>query len=572
MSTTRSHSSESVCVPAVDQEPLYALVKRTEMNFAEVEDAASHSVEVTVLWDRAVLHVAHLTASETFALTSEAPTAPSPAGAVVTGLSAGAGLLLAGAALGANSGFALAGVGALTSAMTVGGALVSRGRHERRIGDTTHFVVDRSVLGADAAPIVLRDGAETRFVMLRDARGEVELDGVKRDLEALIAAGIARPSAVVPGAHEVNVVMGGRYRLELGSLTVQARLVAAGRSIVGAARQDSTLRATWVASAIAAALALGGMRLASQDSGLLTSDDHDARLAELRDFVARQQEQLREQPETHEAAAAVDARSGAAHQGAAGAMGERRSESHNRRYEIRATGERPHLARERSAREAVRDRGIFASLGAALTAGGASSGIVSPFGAMTEAGDGARDAQGNLNGDVVGDAFGANGLGAIGTGVGGGGHELGIGSGPLGTLGHGNCRPGEDCAYGRTQGNRLAARATRGPRVEPARPEIEGQIPQEAIRRVVVRNIGQVNRCYEQGLSLSPAAAGRVTVRFVVAGGGAVLAVGVAQNELGLASVGDCIANAVRRWQFPVPEASGPVTVTYPFMLRPADL
>ena len=34
---------------------------------------------------------------------------------------------------------------------------------------------------------------------------------------------------------------------------------------------------------------------------------------------------------------------------------------------------------------------------------------------------------------------------------------------------------------------------------------------------VVVRNIGQVNRCYEQGLNLSPTAAGRVTVRFVIA-------------------------------------------------------
>ena len=63
-----------------------------------------------------------------------------------------------------------------------------------------------------------------------------------------------------------------------------------------------------------------------------------------------------------------------------------------------------------------------------------------------------------------------------------------------------------------------------------------------------------------------------VTVRFVVTGGGSVLAVGIVQNELGLSSVGDCIANAVRRWQFPVPASSGPVTVNYPFMLRPADL
>jgi hypothetical protein len=358
--------------------------------------------------------------------------------------------------------------------------------------------------------------------------------------------------------------------MELGNRSIQARIVAAGRRVTGTSRKDHTLRATWAASAVAAAAVLGVMRLASQDAALLTSDDHEARLSELRSFVARQQEQSLEQPETHEAAA-VDATAGAAHQGAAGSMGDRRSEARNRRYEIRATGERPHLAREQTAREAVTERGIFASLGAAMRTGSASSGVVSPFGEMTEAGTGERNANGNINGGEVGDSWGMGGLDTLGSGVGGGGHENGIGTGPLGTLGHGNCRPGDDCQYGRTQGSRLANRATHTPRVVPSRPEVEGQIPQEAIRRVVVRNIGQVNRCYEQGLSLSPTAAGRVSIRFVIAGGGAVLAAGVAQNELGIASVGDCIANAVRRWQFPVPEASGPVTVTYPFMLNPAD-
>jgi hypothetical protein len=252
-------------------------------------------------------------------------------------------------------------------------------------------------------------------------------------------------------------------------------------------------------------------------------------------------------------------------------MGDRRSEARNRRYEIRATGERPHVARERSAREVVTGSGIFVSINAAMRAGSSSSGIVSPFGEMTEAGAGERNANGGINGAEAGDAWGMAGLDTLGSGVGGGGHENGIGTGPLGTLGHGNCRPGDDCQYGRTQGTRLAARSAQGLRVRPAQPEVDGQIPQEAIRRVVVRNIGQVNRCYEQGLSLNPSAAGRVAVRFVIGGGGSVLAVGVAQNELGIPSVGDCIANAARRWQFPVPEASGPITVTYPFMLHPAD-
>lgn len=513
MSSTRSSSNDSARVPSNDQEPVYALVKRTEMNPADVEDAGAAAAEVTVLWERAVLHVAHLSSDGAFALTSETATPRD---------------------------------------------------------DGNRFVVDRAMLGRPEAPVVVRDAAGIRFVVLPGARGEVEIDGVKRDLDALVAAGIAHPSAAVPGAHEINVVPGGRYRMELGNLSIQCRVVAAGRRVTGASRKDHTLRATGAASAVAAAVALGVMRLASQDAAMLTSDDHESRLAELRSFVARQQEQSLEQPEAREAAA-VDATAGAAHQGAAGSMGDRRSEARNRRYEIRATGARPHLARERTARETVAERGVFASLGAAMRTGGASSGVVSPFGEMTEAGVGERNANGNINGAEAGDAWGMGALDTLGTGFGGGGHENGIGTGPLGTLGHGNCRPGEQCDYGRTQGTRLGPRATHVPTATPSRPEIEGQIPQEAIRRVVVRNIGQVNRCYEQGLNLNPTAAGRVSVRFVIAGGGAVLAVGVAQNELGIPSVGDCIANAVRRWSFPVPEASGPVTVTYPFMLHPAD-
>jgi hypothetical protein len=327
----------------------------------------------------------------------------------------------------------------------------------------------------------------------------------------------------------------------------------------------------WAGSAFAVAALLGLMRVASQQSGLLVSDENDARLAELRDFVARQSEQMQQQAETQEAAA--DAPAGAAHQGAAGSMGDHQSTARNHRYEIRRrSNEPPQIARERSAREVVESRGIFAAMnGAASAAQGSHSGIISPWGAMTEAGAGDRDANGNMNGADVGDSFGMAGLDTVGSGIGGGGHDVGIGTGPLGTLGHGNCPPGEDCRYGRTQGTRLAARGTHGPIARAQAPTVDGQIPQEAIRRVVVRNIGQVNRCYEQGLNLSPTAAGRVTVRFVIAGGGAVLAACVAQNELGVASVGDCIANAVRRWQFPVPEASGPVTVSYPFMLQPAD-
>jgi hypothetical protein len=35
------------------------------------------------------------------------------------------------------------------------------------------------------------------------------------------------------------------------------------------------------------------------------------------------------------------------------------------------------------------------------------------------------------------------------------------------------------------------------------------------------------------------------------------------------AGVGNCIAQAVRRWTFPKPEGGGSVIVTYPFVLEP---
>ncbi len=514
--TTLSPTPNQFAVSALvaDSDAHYQLVKRGEINPADVEDASTLSVEVTVMWERSVLHVAHLDAAQGFSLVDRATP-----------------------------------------------------------DDASRFVIDAAVIGGPEARVVARESDATRFVFLPGARGEVELDGVRRDLAALIAEGIARPSTDAPGAYEVSVVSGGRYRMELAGLVILARVVAAGRRYAHVTRKDPALRMAWAGSAFAVAALLGLMRVASQQSGLLVSDENDARLAELRDFVARQSEQMQQQAETQEAAA--DAPAGAAHQGAAGSMGDHQSTARNHRYEIRRrSNEPPQIARERSAREVVASRGIFAAMnGVASAAQGSHSGIVSPWGAMTEAGTGERDANGNMNGADVGDSFGMAGLDTVGSGIGGGGHDVGIGTGPLGTLGHGNCRPGEDCAYGRTRGTlQETPRATHGPRVTPSTPDIAGTIAPEAIRRVVLRNIGQVNRCYEQGLSINPSASGRVAIRFVIAGGGAVLAAGVMEDGLGIPSVSACIAGAVRRWNFPVPSDSGPVTVTYPFTLMPADL
>ncbi|MEZ4410202.1 MAG: AgmX/PglI C-terminal domain-containing protein [Polyangiales bacterium] len=110
-----------------------------------------------------------------------------------------------------------------------------------------------------------------------------------------------------------------------------------------------------------------------------------------------------------------------------------------------------------------------------------------------------------------------------------------------------------------------------GPVVPPRHPgsEVSGSLPPAVIRRVVRRHSNEVRSCYAQGLAQDPQLAGRVTVRFAIGSEGRVIGVTVVEDTLPSPSVGECIARAVRRWEFPQPEGGGVVTVSYPFTFMP---
>ena len=166
----------------------------------------------------------------------------------------------------------------------------------------------------------------------------------------------------------------------------------------------------------------------------------------------------------------------------------------------------------------------------------------------------------------AGDTFGSGGLGVSGGGWGGGGTGEGtIGLGTLGAVGH-----GAGAGYGTGYGAGLRGRVAVAPRVRAAAPDtVQGALAPELIRRIVMRNLAQVHRCYEQRLAANPTLAGRVTLRFVIAPTGAVAAAAVAASTLADATVGECIAAAMRRWLFPAPPGGGVVTVNYPFQFTP---
>jgi TonB family protein len=119
--------------------------------------------------------------------------------------------------------------------------------------------------------------------------------------------------------------------------------------------------------------------------------------------------------------------------------------------------------------------------------------------------------------------------------------------------------------------SQLRVRAASGPVCFCSNPEDGSQLlSSEQIRRVVVRNLGQVRHCYQQALETNAGASGRLSVRWVIGADGQVMGAGVESNDTGVASLGDCVTSAVRRWQFPPPSA-GVVTVTYPFTLDVAE-
>jgi len=97
---------------------------------------------------------------------------------------------------------------------------------------------------------------------------------------------------------------------------------------------------------------------------------------------------------------------------------------------------------------------------------------------------------------------------------------------------------------------------------------IQGGLTANQIRHVIQENIGDIQRCYEQGLVRDPTLEGRVTVSFVIGPNGAVVASSFVDDSLGDTAAAGCMAAAVRTWTFPRPDPSGPVSVRFPFNVR----
>lgn len=184
--------------------------------------------------------------------------------------------------------------------------------------------------------------------------------------------------------------------------------------------------------------------------------------------------------------------------------------------------------------------------------------------------------------------IGAGGMGARGSGIGGGGTASGLGG--LGTLGTG--RGG----YGTGQGLALQMIGTRGvatPRVDDlaaapdsmdlsialrgaalpdpsaGEPLILGSMDRSVIGDVIRNHLGALKACYQRELQREPDLAGRLVARIRIGADGLVREVTVEDDETGHPALGACVVARLRGLQFPVSAGGGETLVRYPFTFRP---
>jgi TonB family protein len=197
-------------------------------------------------------------------------------------------------------------------------------------------------------------------------------------------------------------------------------------------------------------------------------------------------------------------------------------------------------------------------LGAVARLGGkdGASNVLGPGGFGT----GINDSLGGLKaGAGMGDAHGFGGLGERGTGPGAGGTGLGLGG--LGTKGKGRGGPG---------GVDLGGLQKEIVKVVPGKTVVVGGLSKEVIFKVVKSHQREIQYCYEAELNANPDLAGKVAVVWTIGPDGGVTDANVTETSLAAERAEQCMLTRIRRWKFPEVPGGGIVTVTFPWVFKPA--
>jgi FHA domain len=415
-------------------------------------------------------------------------------------------------------------------------------------------------------PLVHSTGTDYELLFTKQMTGDVTLDNQTITLEQLAQSGRAHQSSTVPGAMAYSIPNGARAKIDLGSNTFLVSSVAPPRNYPAPMQVNWGQQSYTAATALVVGLFLGMIYSIPPDPKSLSLDAfmNDQRFAK---FLIKPPEEKEEQiPEWLKKKGPDEAGGkGKRHKGEEGKMGKKTSKNKTGLYGLKGPKDNPdpHLAKM-LAEEQAQKAGVLGILKA-----NEGSHLASIFGRDSALGNDAENVLGGLVGTQIGEAYGVGGLGLVGSGKGGGGTGEGtIGLGNLGTIGKGG-GGGSGSGYGRGAGG-LGGRRAHAPDVVPGTAQVRGSLDKEIIRRIIRRHLNEVKFCYEKELMKKADLYGRVMIQFTISGTGQVVASVVQNSTMNNPPVEQCIAGAVRRWEFPKPQGGGIVIVSYPFVLKAA--
>ena len=492
----------------------YQLVKSGPDVPNEEVETPTASVEVMIMWDQTILHVAHLTPPRSYYV----------------------------------------------------------GEEKSKTSQCDYYVPQEKI-GAARVPVVLADrGGSISVVLLPKAKGSIELAGQpKMTVQQAIDSGKTQPCAEVSGAMQMALPAGSKARIDIDGLVFQVSTVNAGRAVAGHFSVDPQ---SYMYHGLSAAVHLGLLAAmaffmpplgATGEDGI--SDDQKFMIQQYLNAAAEKEQEEKPPEETAENNADnKEGGTGTRAKGEEGSMGNPTTKASGNKFGVQGPKDNtdPHIARQAALRDAA-EFGMIGLLNAG--AGGDPNAPTAPWGRDDSLGNDPLSARGNMWGDNIGDSFGAGGLGLSGIGEGGGGRGEGIGLGNIGTIGHG-AGTGTGQGFGSGHGRLQGSHRTKPPQVRMGATSVSGRLPPEVIQRIVRQNFGRFRLCYENGLRNNPNLQGRVSVRFVIGRDGAVSNVGNGGSDMPDGGVVSCVVRAFYGLSFPQPEG-GIVTVVYPIMFSP---
>lgn len=419
------------------------------------------------------------------------------------------------------------------------------------------FQVGEETTGGASMPLILFEG-QFQLVVTDQMRGYIRRGGEEKSLREVIESGQARQASQVPNGYVVPLDPQTSARVELeGNNTFLIHFTNMPAAVGGGFAFDSDPLPYQGVSAAAHLLFLLLCMTLPGNAGDLSLEKYSDKDRFVQMMLKPEQKKKEKKPDWM----GGDEKKAAKHKGEETKAGKEDTDKKDKKMAIKGPPDNKDLQLKKKRNKKI-------AMNAGLMKTFQSDQVASKWGDASESvGSDAIHALGNLKGDSSGTSKGFGGLGLKGAGRGGGGgmSERGLGIGEVGTAGRGGGGRGGS-GYGEGEGD-LGEKQDARPEVVPQRPNVEGALDKEIIRKVVRQHRREIKYCYEKELQKDPTLKGRVTVEFTISPSGSVVAALINKSTLGNTAVESCMQNKIRRWTFPEPKGNGIVKVNYPFNL-----